>query len=120
MLVRRVSEQELRRIFNEGRYFERMLANEFDIKIVYDMPQRRGDRRIRGSRSQLVEYWDKSGDLIAVVHQYRMRDGSLGASGRPDLKRLRHENVLYFLEKNAPSDILEWWSQNHDGEGEAR
>lgn len=108
MLTKRVSENELRRLFNEGRYYERMLAGEFKAIIVSEIPRRRGDRRIRGSRSQFVEYWDKSGVLIARVHQYRKKDGSLGASGRPDPKRLRREGVLYQLDTSEDWDIPNW------------
>ncbi len=108
MLTKRVSEKERRRLFNEGRYYEWMLAGEFKAIIESEIPRRRGDRRIRGSKSQVVESWDKSGVLIAPVHQYRKQDGSLEASGRPDPKRLRHEGVLYRLDTSEDWDISNW------------
>ena len=98
----------MRRLFNTGRYYERMLAGEFRPKIIGEIPRRRGDRRIRGSRSQTVEYWDRFGMLIARVHEYRMPDGSLGASGRPDPKLLRHEGDVYVLDGRERWDIPEW------------
>jgi hypothetical protein len=108
MPTRRVSEEELRRLFNEGRYYERMLAKEFRTEIVRENPRRRGDRRIRKTRSQIVEYWDEFGVRVAVVHQYRKSDGSLGASGRPDPKRLRHEGVEYVLDERENWDNPDW------------
>ena len=108
MPTRRVSEFELRRLFNDGRYYERAQAREFRTVIVSENRRQGGDRRIRNSKSQIVEYWDKFGTLIARVHQYRMADGSLGASGRPDPKLLRHEGVLYRLEEEEQWDFPEW------------
>lgn len=108
MRSRRVSEDELRGMFNKGRYYERMRAGEFHAEIIRQAPVTRGDRRIRNAKSQFVEYRDTFGTLIARVHQYRMADGSLGASGRPDPKLLRHEGVLYRLEEEELWDIAVW------------
>jgi hypothetical protein len=58
--------------------------------------------------SQTVEYWDKFGNLIARIHQFRRPGGSLGASGRPDPKWLRHNEVVYRLETGEQWDIPEW------------
>lgn len=41
-----------------------------------------------GTRSQMISYRDASDKEIARVHQYLKPDGTLGASGRPDPKRL--------------------------------
>ena len=38
-------------------------------------------------------YFDENG-LLAAMHQYRRRDGTLGASGRPDPKYLRLEDRI--------------------------
>jgi hypothetical protein len=108
MRSRRVSEEELRRMFNDGKYYERMRAGEFHAQILRQSPVTRGDRQIRNSKSQFVEYRDTFGIVIARVHQYRMRDGSLGASGCPDPKLLRHEGVLYALEEEEQWDIPDW------------
>lgn len=58
--------------------------------------------------SQMIEYWDMFGNFIALVHQFRWPDGSLGASGRPDPKVLRHEDVLYRLDMGEDWDIEPW------------
>jgi hypothetical protein len=48
------------------------------------------------TRSQLISYLDDAGQEVARVHQYLQPDGTLGASGRPDPKRLLHDGILYF------------------------
>jgi hypothetical protein len=103
MRSRVVDQEEIRKLFNEGRYYERMQAGEFRAQIIRQVLVRRGDRRIRNAFSQTVQYWDRFGNLVAVVHQYRKRDGSLGASGRPDPKFLRHEDVIY-----RPGLVEDW------------
>lgn len=48
--------------------------------------------------SQRVEYWEADqGALVkvAVVHRYLRPDGTLGASGKPDPKRVLHAGVVY-------------------------
>jgi hypothetical protein len=103
-----VSEDELRRIFNEGQYYDRMLSGEFRAEIVSQNRRRRGDHRVRNTLSQTVEYWDKFGNRIARVHQYRKPDGSLGGSGRPDPKAVFHEGVLYMLDMRENWDLPGW------------
>lgn len=108
MAIKYVCEDELQRIFNDGRYYERMRAGELRAHIVRERHCRRGDRRIRNTMSQTVEYRDRFGGLIARVHQFRRRDGSSGASGRPDPKVLLHEGVLYALDMEEDWDIEPW------------
>jgi hypothetical protein len=42
---------------------------------------------------------------LAVVHRYLRTDGTLGASGRPDPKRLREGGILYVADPEAELDI---------------
>jgi len=49
------------------------------------------------TRSQIIAYLDASGAKVALVHQYLRPDGSLGASGRPDPKRLLLHGTLYVV-----------------------
>ncbi len=48
-----------------------------------------------GTRSQLIRYLDQKGSWVVEVHQYLRPDGTLGASGRPDPKRLRLGGIIY-------------------------
>jgi hypothetical protein len=102
-----VDEDELRRIFNEGRYYERMLAGEFHRTIIDQRRRRRGDRNVRNAWSQTVEYRDTYGNIVARVHQYRKSDGSLGGSGRPDPKLVVYEEVIYILRSGEDWNISE-------------
>lgn len=95
-------------MFNEGRYFERMLAGEFRAVIVSQNRRRRGDRQVRGMMSQTVDYWDDQGHKVARVHQYRKKDGTLGASGKPDPKVLRVGDILYALDQGEQWDLPKW------------
>jgi hypothetical protein len=46
-----------------------------------------------------VVWRDANGTLVADCHQYLRPDGSIGASGKPDPKRLRIGNVVYIVDK---------------------
>lgn len=48
-----------------------------------------------GTLSQIVYYTDRAGNRVAVVHQHLLSDGTIGGSGRPDPKYLRHDGVIY-------------------------
>ena len=41
------------------------------------------------THAQYIRYFDADNNWVADVFQYLRRDGTIGASGRPDPKRLR-------------------------------
>jgi hypothetical protein len=95
---RTVSAPHLRRLFNQGRYWERVQAGELRQRVLKDAhpsPPRAPEPIC--TRSQTVAYVDTQGTRVAIVHQYLRADGTLGASGRPDPKRLLVDGVLYKL-----------------------
>jgi hypothetical protein len=94
---RRVPAQHLRRLFNEGRYWERARDGEFRMIVKRDQtPTPPPYGHPEGTRSQIVSYLHATGDKIAVVHQYVLPDGTIGgSSGRPDPKYLLHEGIIY-------------------------
>jgi hypothetical protein len=49
-----------------------------------------------GTRTEIVVYWD---DLtrVALVHQIRLPNGELGASGLPDPKELLVDGCMWFV-----------------------
>lgn len=88
-----ISAWDLRRLFNQERFYARMLNGEFREEILEDghpSPQASGQpcctRSIQrsGGRTQVV-----------IAHQYRLRDGTLGASGRPDPKGVLFDGVWW-------------------------
>jgi len=93
-----VSQDIIREAFNSGNYWERALQGEFRVTIRDNIHFTRRQARKRGfqycSRGQIVRYIDNQGTIIAVVHQIRSPDGSLGASGKPDPKYLRLDDMI--------------------------
>jgi hypothetical protein len=95
--IQRVTLTELRKLFNTE--VLPRLANGDIIAVVRSegQPNPRAQQPV-GTRSQRVEYWGaKDGALskIAVAHQYLRPDGTIGASGKPDPKRVLHEGIIY-------------------------
>lgn len=93
-----VSESIIRDAFNKGRFFERAKSGELRHRIMdYNTHLSSRQRRKLGepkeprcTRSQMVAYYDQAGKMVAAVHQYKRRDGSL--RGLPDPKRLVYGN----------------------------
>ena len=99
MPIRRVDARELRRLFNEGRYWERAIAGEFSQVVLDDRhPSLPAANEPFCTHSQIVSYRDDNNKEVARVHQYLRQDGSLGASRRPDPKKLKEGDVLYWLQ----------------------
>jgi hypothetical protein len=94
--VRVVSATELRAMFNAGRYWQRAQTGELREVIVRDgHPSAPKATEPFCTRSQTIIYIDSGGRRIAVVHQYLRQDGTLGASGAPDPKKLWRDGVVY-------------------------
>lgn len=51
-------------------------------------PSRPKAREPKCTESQMVMYETTAGQAVAMAHRYMRRDGTLGASGLPDPKRL--------------------------------
>jgi hypothetical protein len=94
-----VTSAQIRQMFNQGRYYQRLLGGELYEDIKRDShPSAPAAHEPQCTRSQLVIYRDTAtGEKVAHVHQYRRIDGSLGASGRPDPKRLLFNGVVYYV-----------------------
>jgi hypothetical protein len=84
-------------MFNSGNYWQRAKNGEFQQKLLRDghpSPPRAAEPDC--TRSQSIAYTDKDGKKVAKVHQYLRKDGSIGASGKPDPKSLRIGNIVYY------------------------
>jgi hypothetical protein len=94
----RTTVQDLQRRFNEGKYWERLRKGEYTAVLLEDRhPSLIAANEPFCTRSQMVSYIDRNNNEIARVHQYLRPDGSIGASGKPDPKRLLEGNMLYRL-----------------------
>jgi hypothetical protein len=90
------------RLFNEGRFWERVQAGELRAVVNAERPASVETPTIPpGSMSQEVSYYDQDNNEVARVHQYVKPDGTIGASGRPDPKRLFINGILYRLIKGG-------------------
>jgi hypothetical protein len=95
---KRISQREMRQLFNDQCFWERACSGELNTRIEsesHPSPYRSGQPLC--TRSQMIAYFDKNNQEVARVHQYKRPDGSIGASGRPDPKRLLVEGVIYIL-----------------------
>jgi hypothetical protein len=95
--IRRVPAGQIRRLFNTSAV-PAMIANgiltaQYLRDAVLRNPAAVGEPP--GTRSQIIRYADATGRWIVEVHQYLRPDGTLGASGRPDPKRLRLAGIIY-------------------------
>jgi len=94
--VQRVTAAERHRIFNEGRFWERAQSGELrTVTIKERHPSLAAANEPRCTYSEMISYLDQEGNEVARVHQYKRPDGSMGASGRPDPKRLLSDGVIY-------------------------
>lgn len=89
----------MRDVFNTEGYYARVKSGE--LIAVTLAPDRHPAAPPSGephcTRSQMVEYWTRDRQMVALVHQYLRPDGSLGASGLPDPKAIVHQGVRYKL-----------------------
>jgi len=87
-------------MFNAGDYEGRVAAGQLSRRLVSDRHPTSPRAEVPYcTRSQLVQYQDATGTEVATAHQYLQPDGTLGASGRPDPKRVLKDGVLY----------VPWW-----------
>ncbi|MGB9071059.1 MAG: hypothetical protein WCC22_00175 [Terriglobales bacterium] len=101
--IQRITPQEMRRRFNDGNYWGRAQKGEFSTVVIEDRhPSLTLANEPFCTRSQMVSYRDDSNSEIARVHQYLRPDKSLGASKKPDPKRLLENGILYRLIKGKP------------------
>jgi hypothetical protein len=95
--VKRVSPETIRGIFNNSQCPVRISTGFLVPQIIRDNvlqnPNLKGEPQ--GTRSQTIRYSDLAGQWVVVIHQYLRPDGSLGASGKPDPKRLRIGDTIF-------------------------
>jgi hypothetical protein len=95
----RVSEKTIRKLFNDGRYWERAMQGEFKMATRESYPAQKGAHQRPRAKSEVIEYYNLQGK-VAVVFQYTNPDGTLGASKKPDPKALLIGDILYISDKS--------------------
>ena len=94
--VRWVTPNEIKLAFNKGKFWER--AKSGVLKVSLFRPERHADplrtHQPYCTRSQMLIYSTQAGAPVALVHQYLRPNGTVGASGKPDPKKLVIDNEL--------------------------
>lgn len=84
-----VSADIIRQVFNAGQYHKRARSGELAEDVMKEFhPATPPPGEPFCTWSQMVFYRAATGEVVALVHQYLRPDGTIGASGRPDPKRL--------------------------------
>ena len=91
-------------MFNEEGYWEKTKSGEFTtVTLEHRHPALTAANEPNCTYSQMISYRDANGNEMARVHQYLRPDGTIGASGKPDPKRILLGGTLYRLHKK-PKD----------------
>ncbi|OFW09537.1 MAG: hypothetical protein A3G20_02975 [Acidobacteria bacterium RIFCSPLOWO2_12_FULL_59_11] len=94
----------MQKMFNDGSYWERSQRGDLSVVTLEDRhPALTVANEPHCTRSQMISYRDQNKNEVARVHQYLRPDGNIGASGKPDPKRLFQDGILYRLEKSKTS-----------------
>ncbi len=91
----------MQKMFNDGQYWERSKSGGFSVVTLEDRhPALTAASEPHCTHSQMLSYRDNDGNEVARVHQYLRPNGNIGASGKPDPKRLFKDGELYRLQKS--------------------
>ena len=85
----------LRSYFNTADLAGQVERGELVAGLWEDRHLRRPRHEPHCTRSQMLIYWTERRQPIALVHRYLRADGSLGASGQPDPKRVVVGDIVY-------------------------
>jgi len=90
-----VTEEIIRQDFNDRHLYDKVKSGELTSIIKRSShPSTAPPGEPVCTWSQIVIYYTRSGEPVAVVHQYLRPDGTIGASGLPDPKRLFLEDRI--------------------------
>lgn len=106
--MKRIPTTEMQKMFNEGGYWDKTKTGELTaVTLEHRHPSLTAANEPFCTYSQMVSYRDASNNEIARVHQYLRQDGTIGASGKPDPKRLLVGGTLYKLQKKPKGSVTE-------------
>jgi hypothetical protein len=93
-----VGAAELRQMFQTHDFLGRLQRGELKARLIRERQFTTARPGLpSGTRSQIIAYDSINGGMVAIVHQYLLPDGSIGASGLPDPKRLLVKGLLYIV-----------------------
>ena len=88
----------IQQMFNQSQYPTMITSGQ--LRPIYfrddelSNPERIGEPA--GTRSQYIRYVDKQGQWLVEVHRYLRPNGAIGASGKPDPKRIRLPGIIIY------------------------
>lgn len=87
----------IRALFNNSQYFEKIKKGLLQKKVIQTTPLKNPHEKGEppGTCSEIILYRERKTGFFAIVHQYTRPDGSIGASGKPDPKRLKIAGKIY-------------------------
>lgn len=92
-----VSAAELRTLFNRGPLPDMISRGDLAPKFLRDShlkdPEERGERPC--TRAQTIRYSDPDGNWLVETFHYQRTDGSIGASGLRDPKRINAGETIF-------------------------
>jgi hypothetical protein len=96
-----VSAERLRELFHLGQYRERYSRGELRKKLYAEDLAPATAGQIPGTLTQIIEYLDDVGMRVALVHRYKLPDGTIGASGSEDPKQIIADGKIYILKSGS-------------------
>jgi len=95
----------IRKLFNESQLPD--MIDKGQLSVIYLRNKHLTDPSAVGepwcTHAQMIRYLDQNGSWLVEVFQYLRADGSIGASGKADPKRIRLHNKVYILEIQIPT-----------------
>ena len=92
-----VTADRIRALFNESQYSEKikkgLLQKKVTKRTLLKNPNKKGEPQ--GTYSEIIRYREQKTGFYVFVHQYTRPDGSIGASGKPDPKRLKLAGKIF-------------------------
>jgi hypothetical protein len=90
---RRLNIWDLRRLFNEGKYIQKITSQELTARSIRcnevdPNSDKIGSTIPKGSISQTLRLFDANNDFVAEFQRYIRPEGTIGASGYNDPKRM--------------------------------
>jgi len=97
-----VSAKTLRDLFNLSDYTKLVNTGQLRISVKSEnhLLKPEAKQLPHCTLGQYIEYLDTDGKWHAQAYQYLKPDGALGASGKPDPKRIRHNGKILVLDRS--------------------
>lgn len=99
MRIKTVPKFIIRKKFNEGPLLQQIENRELVEIMLRDklLKSPKSYQGPPGTRTQYIRYTDLNGTIIIEFHRFLRPDGTLGASGKPDPKKLRVGTELWVV-----------------------